>query len=159
MNDDKGRVSFGCHIPKSRKTMSTAKVYLREWFGIILICILANACQPSQPKTYEGRSQASYTSEPYVGVTRLTFENNKIVKVDFQIVDTLHNEVFGADYEKHYPDNEEYQMQCRNDWQGVLNYPKELMLKQDISKVDVVSGATWSYNIFKASTENALSKK
>ena len=136
--------------------MNRAKAYFRTWLGIILIAILANACQTSQPKTYEGRSQASYTSEPYVGITRLTFENNKIVKVDFQIVDTLHNEVFGADYEKHYPDNEEYRLQCRNDWQGVLNYPKELLQKQDIAKVDAVSGATWSYNLFKASAEKAL---
>lgn len=139
--------------------MIANKVYLRQWASLISILVLVSSCQLGRSKTYEGRSQASYTNEPYIGITKLSFENNKLVKVEFQIVDTLNNEIFGSDYEKHYPDNEEYRMQCRKDWQGVLNYPKELLMKQDISKVDAVSGATWSYNLFKASTVNALSKK
>lgn len=139
--------------------MIANKVYFRQWASLISILVLVSSCQSSRSKTYEGRSQASYTNEPYIGITKLSFENNKLVNVEFQIVDTLNNEIFGADYEKHYPDNEEYRMQCRKDWQGVLNYPKELLMKQDISKVDAVSGATWSYNLFKASTVNALSKK
>lgn len=139
--------------------MIANKVYLRQWASLISILVLVSSCQLGRSKTYGGRSQASYTNEPYIGITKLSFQNNKLVNVEFQIVDTLNNEIFGSDYEKHYPDNEEYRMQCRKDWQGVLNYPKELLMKQDISKVDAVSGATWSYNLFKASTVNALSKK
>ena len=75
--------------------------------------------------TYKGSSQSHYTMEPYVGTATIEIENHKIVSVDFQIVDTINNEVFGSDYEKHYPDNELYRQQCRNDWQGVINYPKD----------------------------------
>ncbi len=106
--------------------------------------------------TYKGSSQSHYTMEPYVGTAVIEIENHKIVSVDFQIVDTLNNEVFGSDYEKHYPDNELYQQQCRENWQGVINYPKQLLEKQNIDSIDAVSGATWSYNIFKASVKEAL---
>lgn len=106
--------------------------------------------------TYKGSSQSHYTMEPYVGTAIIEIKDHKIIGVEFQIVDTLNNEVFGSDYEKHYPDNELYQQQCRNDWQGVINYPKELLAKQRVDSIDAVSGATWSYNIFKASVEKAL---
>ncbi len=35
--------------------------------------------------------------------------------------------------------------------------PKSFTETQDPDKVDVVSGATWSYNIFRASLKEALS--
>lgn len=107
-------------------------------------------------RVVEGKSQSVYTNEPFVGMVTLTYHKEKLASVDFQIVDTLHNEVFGSDYEKHYPDNEEYRMQCRNDWQGVLSYPAQLVRKQDIGAVDAISGATWSYNLFSAAVKNAL---
>lgn len=106
--------------------------------------------------TYKGSSQSHYTMEPYVGTAIIEIKDHKIIGVEFQIVDTLNNEVFGSDYEKHYPDNELYQQQCRNDWQGVINYPKELLAKQRVDSIDAVSGATWSYNIFVASVREAL---
>ncbi len=106
--------------------------------------------------TYKGSSQSRYTEEPFVGTAIIKVERHEIVSVEFQIVDTLNNEIFGSDYEKHYPDNELYQQQCRKDWQGVINYPKDLLVKQNIDSIDAVSGATWSYNIFKASVKEAL---
>lgn len=109
--------------------------------------------------TYLGSSTAQYTNEPYIGKTTIVIDKNKIVKVEFQIIDTTANEVFGSDYEKHFPDNELYRQQCRNDWKGVTHYQQELLKKQDIDAVDAVSGATWSYNIFKASVKKALVKK
>ena len=35
-------------------------------------------------------------------------------------------------------------------------YPKKLTEKQDTNKLDAISGATWSYNIFRASVSDAL---
>jgi major membrane immunogen (membrane-anchored lipoprotein) len=93
-----------------------------------------------------------------VGFVTISFNENEIESVGFQIVDTLNNEVFGPDYEKHYPDNAHYRQQCRNDWQGVLHYPKELLKKQNIDSVDAVSGATWWYNLFKAAAKDAIEK-
>ena len=109
--------------------------------------------------TYVGSSLAQYTNEPYKGTVKIVINENKITKVEFQIVDTTANEIFGSDYEKHYPNNETYRQQCRNDWNGVIHYQKELLKKQDIDAVDAVSGATWSYNIFKASVKKALVNK
>ena len=129
----------------------------------ILILLFTGSCSTSNAGgkkiadgTYIGRSCAQYTAEPFVGKVTIKIEKQKIVKVDFQITDTLTNERFGADYDKHYPDNKMYQDQCHNDWKGVQLYPNELFKKQDISQVDAVTGATWSYNIFKASVNEAL---
>lgn len=124
----------------------------------LLISLMLFSCNSAnQPnRVVEGKSQSVYTNEPFVGMVTLTYHKEKLASVDFQIVDTLHNEVFGSDYEKHYPDNEEYRMQCRNDWQGVLSYPAQLVRKQDIGAVDAISGATWSYNLFSAAVKNAL---
>ncbi|NLU40187.1 MAG: FMN-binding protein [Bacteroidales bacterium] len=124
----------------------------------LLISLMLFSCNSANQSTrvVEGKSQSVYTNEPFVGMVILTYHKEKLASVDFQIVDTLHNEVFGSDYEKHYPDNEEYRMQCRNDWQGVLSYPAQLVRKQDIGAVDAISGATWSYNLFSAAVKNAL---
>lgn len=108
--------------------------------------------------TYTGSSRSIYTDEPYIGKVTLEVKNQKIITAKFQITDTLQHEVFGPDYDKHYPDNVMYQEQCHNDWKGVQFYPSELIKKQNIDSVDAVSGATWSYNIFKASVKKALNK-
>jgi len=107
---------------------------------------------------YEGMSRASYTDEPYWGIVHLTLSNGKFTDVRFMVRDSNLHETFDALYEKHFVDNPEYVKQSRNDWKGVQIYPKELAKKQDINKVDVVSGATWSYDIFKASVQDALKK-
>jgi major membrane immunogen (membrane-anchored lipoprotein) len=108
---------------------------------------------------YTGSSSAKYTDEPYVGTVTIKIENKKIVKVNFEITDTLKHEVFGPDYEKHFPDNELYRQQCRNDWKGIQQYIQALEKKQTIDSVDAISGATWSYNIFSASVRKALKRK
>jgi major membrane immunogen (membrane-anchored lipoprotein) len=126
-------------------------------FGLILPLL----CIGQETKTVlrEGRSQSVYTNEPYVAIVRITTTGKQITDVTFEIVDTLNNEQFGSDYEKHYPNNELYRQQCRNDWQGVLNYPKQLVEKQRLSKVDCITGATWSYNMFKAAATEAMKTK
>jgi major membrane immunogen (membrane-anchored lipoprotein) len=106
--------------------------------------------------TYEGKSRAAYVSEPYWGIIRLTLKNGKFTEINFIIRDSSLHETFNEKYEKHFEGNPEYIQQSRNDWKGVQSYPGKLSDKQDINKVDVISGATWSYNIFKASADEAL---
>ena len=77
-------------------------------------------------------------------------------EVKFSIRDSSLHEIFNGDYEKHFADNPEYIQQSRNDWAGVQAYPKKLSAVQDTNKLDAISGATWSYNIFRASVSNAL---
>jgi major membrane immunogen (membrane-anchored lipoprotein) len=106
--------------------------------------------------TFTGLSQSSYTDEPYWGIVNLTIRNSSITKISFAIRDSSLHETFNEKYEKHFEGNPLYVQQCRNDWKGVKDYPKRLHETQDPDKVDVVSGATWSYNIFRASLKEAL---
>jgi major membrane immunogen (membrane-anchored lipoprotein) len=106
---------------------------------------------------YKGTSRSYYIEEPFYGHAQITVENGKITKVNFNIRDSLQHVDFDSTYEKYFTGNTYYMMQCRNDWKGVKLYPQELLKHQDIDKVDAVSGATWSYNIFKASVQEAIS--
>jgi major membrane immunogen (membrane-anchored lipoprotein) len=105
---------------------------------------------------YTGSSRASYTDEPYWGIVKITVTNNMIGDVKFCIRDSTLHEYFDGSYEKHFEGNNVYVEQCRNDWKGVQKYPAILAEKQDADKVDAISGATWSNNIFKASVKDAL---
>jgi putative CocE/NonD family hydrolase len=105
---------------------------------------------------YEGKSRAKYTKEPYWGICRLKVENGIFTDIDFMIRDSSLHEVFDEKYEKHFEGNPLFIEQSRNDWAGVKAYKKKLAKRQDIDKVDAISGATWSYNIFMASVNEAL---
>jgi major membrane immunogen (membrane-anchored lipoprotein) len=107
---------------------------------------------------YTGQSSAQYSREPYVGKADIKIERGKIVQVNFSIRDTSKNEVFDSTYEKYFIDNNEYIQQCRADWKGVQTYPAKLLETQNIDNVDAITGATWSYNIFKASVKDALAE-
>ena len=106
--------------------------------------------------TYEGKSRAKYIYEPFWGSVHFTLKNGLFTDINFGIRDSLLHETFDGKYEKHFEGNPEYIQQSRNDWKGVQTYPKKLTEKQDINKLDAISGATWSYNIFRASVNEAL---
>ena len=106
--------------------------------------------------SYSGLSRAKYIYEPFWGNVHLTLKNGLITDIRFVIRDSNLHETFDGNYEKHFDGNAAYIQQSRNDWKGVQSYPKKFSEKQDINKVDAVSGATWSYNIFKASLNEAL---
>jgi major membrane immunogen (membrane-anchored lipoprotein) len=105
---------------------------------------------------YTGVSRSIYTDEPYYGQTEIDIVNGKITRVEFIIRDSVKHENFDGNYEKYFAGIEEYIIQCRNDWKGVRSYPDSLLKYQDIDSLDAVSGATWSFNIFKASVNEAL---
>lgn len=106
--------------------------------------------------TYTGESRSAYTEEPYWGKVQLTIEKGLVTCVNFVIRDSSLHETFNQDYEKHFEGNPVYIRQSRNDWNGVKTYPAKFLEAQNISKVDAVSGATWSYNIFRAAINEAL---
>ena len=108
--------------------------------------------------TYKGESQSIYTTESYYGLTTIVIKNDVITAVQFMVLDKEKNEIFDEKYENHYKDIPEYIQQCRNDWQGVQTYPDQFLQVQDINKVDAVTGATWSYNLFRASLLAALAE-
>lgn len=128
-------------------------------FMTIIISLSCHAQTKYVDGKYEGRSQSIYKDEPFVGISTLIIKENKIESVAFYIIDTTKNELFDAKYENHYKGvNEEYVLQCKNDWAGVNRYPKVLVAKQSLEKVDAVSGATWSHNLFKDASKKALKK-
>lgn len=136
----------------------------RVAIGALLITaalMLASCSRPKYKKdgVYEGSSQSIYTSEPFFGAAKIEIKQGKIARIDFKIMDKTDNEIFDADFgDKHYAGNAIYMDQCKHDWQGVLTYPKKLLATQDLERVDAVTGATWSYNIFKDSVALALEK-
>jgi major membrane immunogen (membrane-anchored lipoprotein) len=128
---------------------------------VISLCILSSAfCSAKSLKdgTYKGESQASYTQEPYWGECTLTVKNNKVTGFDFYIIDKDKNQIFDKDYEKVFAGNDEYIRQCRNDLKGLQAYTETFRKRMKLSDVDAVSGATWSYTIFKTTVERTLEK-
>lgn len=105
---------------------------------------------------YSGKSKAIYSDENFWGSVEVTIEKSKIVDVNFKIIDSTNHEIFDHTYEKHYWGNELYIQQCRDDWQGVMYYPLKLIKTQNIKDVDVITGATWSYNMFRYALIEAL---
>lgn len=105
---------------------------------------------------YKAKSHAQYTYEPYVGYITITIKNGWPIDAEFKIVDTAKNELFDERYEKNFEENQHYIDQCRNDLRGVKAYPGILTKAKDIGKVDAITGATWSYNIFKEAANKAL---
>lgn len=105
---------------------------------------------------YEAQSRYTYTDEPYWGKVKITIENGQVAGIRFMIRDSNLHETFDGAYEKHFEGKPEYIQQSRNDWKGVQMYPVKFAELKNIKKVDAVSGATWSYNIFRACVEEAL---
>ena len=103
-----------------------------------------------------GISRSKYTDEPYWGIVKFIVEKGVLSSVRFTIRDSALHETFDASYEKHFADNPLYIQQSRNDWAGVQMYPRKLAKRQDISKLDAITGATWSYNIFRAAVNEAF---
>jgi major membrane immunogen (membrane-anchored lipoprotein) len=124
--------------------------------GIILLAFTGNG--PLKDGRFDGTSRSVYVDEPLYGSTRITVENGLITKVEFTVRDSSRHEFFNGEYEKYMDGNVLYIQQCRNDWKGINSYPDSLLKYQDLSKVDAISGATWSYNIFRASVFEAMKK-
>jgi major membrane immunogen (membrane-anchored lipoprotein) len=108
--------------------------------------------------SFTGQSRAMYTDESYWGKVQISIKNGKFSRIKFMIRDSDLHETFTDQYKVHFKDNAEYMKQCENDWKGVKKYPKRLKKAKNIENVDAITGATWSYHIFKASLEEALNK-
>ncbi len=123
--------------------------------GVFILTVLSFNL-PYKDGNYHGSSRASYNNEPYYGFARIRVENGQIVKVVFFVRDSAKQEIFDGKYERHFAGNDLYVQQCRNDWKGIQSYPDSLLKYQDIDQIDAISGATWSYNLFKASVKEAF---
>ena len=121
--------------------------------GILLLAFMEGPYKDGQ---FSGKSRAVYIDEPYYGHARITIEGGMITRVEFTVRDSAKHEFLNGEYEKYFAGNYFYVQQCRNDLKGIRSYPDSLLKYQDVSRVDAISGATWSYDIFKASVQEAL---
>ncbi|MTI66978.1 MAG: hypothetical protein FH753_10345 [Firmicutes bacterium] len=98
--------------------------------------------------------------ENYFEILTLTISDGVIEKLKFSIVDGV--KVFNEEYEKVFS-KILYKEQCRNDLAGLKQYVSEIITKQGMDDVDVITGATWSYDKLKyaydKAIENALNKQ
>ncbi|HEX2976620.1 MAG TPA: FMN-binding protein [Bacteroidales bacterium] len=144
--------------------MKSIKLCSAFLFAALIFFVPAGAQSLSGNKTvyrdgtYVGESRAAYTGEPYWGKVQVTISNGQVTDVKYTVRDSSLHETFNIDYAKHFAGNEAYIQQTKNDWNGVQTYPKRFLESQDTNKIDVVSGATWSYNIFRAALGEALKK-
>jgi major membrane immunogen (membrane-anchored lipoprotein) len=98
------------------------------------------------------------TNEGYVGKAKLTIAKGLITDVDFLITDEL-GMVFDEKYgPARYYNHAAYLQQCVDELAGIKRYKSKLLQAQDIAAVNVISGATWSYDIFCNAVSNALKK-
>ena len=152
--------------------MKILRVYIS--IGILTLTLLTLSFQPVTPPgahknllqagsvnypdgIYEGRSQDGYAGmEPYWGIVKIKVEKGVFTSVNFMIRDTSIHEYVDYLYGiNNFPTIPAYKLQCIKDGNGIKTYPKKLLQTQDMGKMDATSGATWSYNIFKASVKEA----
>jgi len=126
--------------------------------AVVLSSAALKASKQFKDGVYTGESQSRYTSEPFWGQATVEIKNDKVVKLTFQILDKDKNEVFGPDYEQHFKDNAEYVQQCRNEVKALKTYTEKYMKTSNLEQVDAITGATWSYNIFRDALKTALEK-
>jgi uncharacterized protein with FMN-binding domain len=121
-------------------------------------------------------AKSSSTPEGYYGKAKITIFHSLIKKVDFEIFDTGifkqpdfnknipnyktlkelgFDEKYGPTIYYNYP---VYQNQCIRELAGIKKYISILVKNQDTSKVDTISGATWSHGIFVETINNTLAK-
>lgn len=136
------------------------KLYVLALLAVaVVVCISAiTGRKHFKDGVFSGESQSRYTSEPYWGKVTLEIKNDNVKLRSFQIIDKEKNEVFGPDYERHFKDNAAYVEQCRNEVKGIKAYTEEFIKSKSMDQVDAITGATWSYNLFKDALNNALEK-
>ncbi len=140
--------------------MKKAALICFSIFYIIFIISCSNPKVKNQllDGTYESESRAQYINEPYWGQCRIIITNGEIAEFEFRIIDKSCNEIFDENYEKHFAGNVLYINQCRNDLKGLKIYIKRFAATKNLNKIDAVSGATWTYNIFTDAVAKTLVK-
>lgn len=105
---------------------------------------------------YEVKTEPDY--EKYYTEATVTIEGGKIISVDWTIYDGGHEDKpFDEEYYKVMePYGDLYVQQAKEDWTGSRDYDDSLIETQDVSKVDAVSGATWTNKKFKEIVKLAL---
>jgi major membrane immunogen (membrane-anchored lipoprotein) len=157
--------------PKDICTMNTKPILFIPALFIMLLVVLSFGSGEEPRKDpvviydslhyndgfYKAESKGRYLSENYWGHVGITVEGTIITAVNFFIRDSSTHEYVDSMYGViHYQSNPDYMQQCVNDGNGIKIYPQRMLQYQNIDDVDVISGATWSHNIFDSTTRKAF---
>lgn len=102
-------------------------------------------------------AQTKPDPEAFYSKAQIKIKDDRITDVTFNIYDG-NNRVFDNTYEEVYKNNDTYIQQCRDNMKGIKAFSSQLIKKQNIAKVDAVSGATWAYLKFEEVVAEALKK-
>lgn len=130
----------------------------------VTTALLLSGCQG---KTTENTDTGTWKDGSYHGVSSnddwggrveadITIENGMIVAAELHNIDKDNNEK-GEDYGKD-TGNPGLIKIAQDAIKNAQDYPKQLVSTNDIEQVEVISGATNSYDLFKEAVNNALSQ-
>lgn len=132
--------------------------HLGLWLSFLLFIFLT-ACQTQDVSlkdgTFEGVS--SKDDEGAYGKVKIIINNEKIEEVEFQTIQK-DGSIKDSEYGKRNGTivNQNFYNKAQLAVNAMKNYGQELEEKQSLDEVEVISGATISYNQFKEAVEAAL---
>ncbi|HWT73584.1 MAG TPA: FMN-binding protein [Mobilitalea sp.] len=143
----------GCEAKTDKDSISTENV-------ITPAATVTPAAKEDVAAIYKDGTYTTQTDPDYEGFyekATIEVDNGLITSVDWGIYDSTRNDKpFDENYEEVYTGQDEYVEQCRSDWKGSRSYAADLIATQDVTKVDAVSGATWTNKLFKGVVNKAL---
>lgn len=131
--------------------MKRSRALVMMVLGLVCALLIVGCAPNGQQKagkydledgTYSARTEPD--SHNWYSVNEITIKDGKIVKVDYKEINAETQEPKGEDYP--YPKALE----------AIDNYEEQLIETQDPDKVEVVSGATSTWNKFKQTAKEAL---
>lgn len=145
----------GCEAKTEKDSVTTEKETTPTPSPIVTVAAKEDVAAMYKDGTYTAQTDPDY--EGYYEKASIEVDNGLITGVDWGIYDsTREDKPFDENYEEVFAGQDEYIQQCRNDWKGSRGYAADLIATQDISKVDAVSGATWTNTLFKTVVKKAL---
>ena len=132
--------------------------HLGLWLSFLLFIFLT-ACQTQEVSlkdgTFEGVS--SKDDEGAYGKVKIIINNEKIEEVEFQTIQK-DGSIKDSEYGKRNGTivNQNFYNKAQLAVNAMKSYGQELEEKQSLDEVEVISGATISYNQFKEAVEAAL---
>ena len=124
----------------------------------LFLCSECYAGKQFKDGIYKGESRSKYTSEHIWGKVKLKIKDDKVTLLSFQIVDKEKNEIFGSKYERHFKYTPLYVSQCRHNLTGMKMYTEAFLKTKSLKQIDAITGATWSYDLFRDALMAALEK-
>jgi len=123
--------------------------------GVLWLLVGCAPVGPYQDGLWKAEVPAD--AEGYSTSMVLRVEGGRIAQVDWTILDTGRQRPFDGTYFEVYSEPL-YRQQSVDDWKGAQTYGPALVATQDLTKVDGVAAATWTYRKFQTVAGLALAQ-